>query len=267
MSTLTLAFPTPRLVSADLLKLRKRRGLIVVTGLITIAVVVVAYTVSELQHVSNSAEYGSVGGVVNLGHATGFLVLDVGVAAVIVAATAAVGDLEALVYRDLVVTGRSRLALYLSRIPAGLLFLLPFVVAAYAIAAVMSVAFAGHSPAPSASLLALTGAWVLLQATFSYVIAFGLACLMGSRSYTIGILLAWQLIFTPIILQSSSIGVVREFIPGAALGHFAPAGLGKSAQKTIPNVPMSTAAVAAVLLTWAVVTLAAGARRDTTRDA
>jgi hypothetical protein len=90
---------------------------------------------------------------------------------------------------------------------------------------------------------------------------------MGSRTYTIGILLAWQLIFTPIIVQASSIGVVRELMPGAALGHFAPAGLGKSAQKTIPSVPMSTAAVAAVLLAWAVVALAAGARRDTTRDA
>jgi hypothetical protein len=195
------------------------------------------------------------------------LLLAVGVAAAIAPATAAVGDLEALVYRDLVVTGRSRLALYLSRIPAGLLFLLPFVVGAYAIAAVMSVAFAGPNPAPSASLLALTGAWVLLQATFYYLIAFGLACLMGSRTYTIGILLAWQLIFTPIIVQASSIGVVRELMPGAALGHFAPAGLGKSAQKTIPSVPMSTAAVAAVLLAWAVVALAAGARRDTTRDA
>jgi hypothetical protein len=267
MSTLTLALPTPRLVSADLLKLRKRRGLIVVTGLITIGVAVLAYTISELQHLSNSAKYGSVGGIVNLGHATGFLLSMFGFVAAIVAATAAVGDLAALVYRDLVVTGRSRLALYLSRIPAGLLFLLPFVVAAYAIVAVMSVALAGRNPTPSASLLSLTGAWVLLQATFYYLSAFGLACLIGSRSYAIVILLAWQLVFTPIIVQSSSIGVVREFIPGAALGHFAPAGLGKSAQKTIPNVPMSTAAVAAVLLTWAVVTLAAGARRDTTRDA
>lgn len=267
MSTLTLAVPTPRLVSADLLKLRKRRGLIAATGLITIAVVVVAYTISELQHVSNSAKYGPVGGVVNLGHATGFLLPMVGVAAAIVAATAAVGDLGALVYRDLVVTGRSRLALYLSRLPAGLLFLLPFVVVAYAVVAVMSVGFAGHNPAPSASLLALTGAWVLLQATFYFVVAFGLACLIGSRSYTIGILLAWQLVFTPIIVQASSIGVVREFIPDAALGHFAPAGLGKSAQKMVPDVPMSTAAVAAVLLTWVVVVLGAGARRDTTRDA
>jgi DNA-binding NarL/FixJ family response regulator len=34
MSSLAHAFPTPRLFSADLLKLRKRRGLLVVTGLL-----------------------------------------------------------------------------------------------------------------------------------------------------------------------------------------------------------------------------------------
>jgi hypothetical protein len=58
---------------------------------------------------------------------------------VIIGAVAGAGDLEADVYRDLVVTGRSRLALYASRIPGGLAFLLPFVVTAYALAAVAAV--------------------------------------------------------------------------------------------------------------------------------
>lgn len=266
MSTLALALPTPRLVSADLLKLRRRRGLVAVTGLLTAGAVVVMYSVMEIMHLSNSAKHGPAGGIANLGHGAALVALLGAVAAAIVASTAAAGDLDTLVYRDLVVTGRSRLALYLSRIPAGLLFLLPFVAAAYALAAAATVGFAGSNPAPSASLLAATGAWSVLQVTFYYLLAFGLACLLGSRSYTIGILLAWRLAITPLIASISSLGIVRELVPGVGLQHLAPAGLGGSV-RMMPVVPISIAATAAVLVVWAVVALAAGARRDMTRDA
>ena len=50
MNTLALSLPTPRLFSADLLKLRKRRGLLVVTGLLTIGTVLIANAVSETLH-------------------------------------------------------------------------------------------------------------------------------------------------------------------------------------------------------------------------
>src|SRR5205085_5585102 len=103
------------------------------------------------------------------------------------------------VYRELVVTGRSRLALYASRVPAGLAFLLPFVGAAYGVAAVACVAFAGGRPVPTVHLLVTTGLWATLEVTFYYLLAVGIACLVGSRSYTIGILLAWRLALTPIL--------------------------------------------------------------------
>jgi hypothetical protein len=266
MNTLALSLPTPRLVSADLLKLTRRRGLAAVTALLTVGAVVVTYIVMEVMHLSNAAKHGPAGGIANLGHGAALLALLGAVAAAIVASTAAAGDLDTLVYRDLVVTGRSRLALYLSRIPAGLLFLLPFVAAAYAVAAVTTVGFAGSHPAPSASLLATTGAWSLLQVTFYYLLAFGLACLLGSRSYTIGILLAWRLALTPLIASISSLGVVRELVPGVGLQHLAPAALGDSV-RMMPVVPISIAATAAVLVVWAAAALVAGARRDTTRDA
>jgi ABC-type transport system involved in multi-copper enzyme maturation permease subunit len=266
MSTLAHAFPTRALVLADLLKLRRRRGLVALTSLLTVGAVAITYGVLELLHVLDPSKYGPAGGVTNLGHLA-FLVSTVGaVAAAIVASAAGAGDLDSGVYRELVVTGRSRLALYLSRIPAGLSFLLAFVATAYALTAVAALLFAGNLPAPSASLLVTAGLWALLEATFYYLLAFGVACVLGSRSYTIGIVLAWRLALTPLLASISALGIVRELVPGVALQNLTPAALGHAARQG-PIIPMSLAAIAAVLVLWTLVAVVAGAWRDTTRDA
>ena len=265
MSTIAFA-PDRNLVAADLLKLRRRRGLVAVTVLLTAAATTITYGIIELLHVASPATHGPAGGIVNLGHGT-WVVLTLGaVAAAIVGSMAGSGDLEAGVYRDLVVTGRSRLALYRSRLWSGLAFLLPLVAAGYAIAAVASVVFAGANPLPSVSLLVTTGLWAVLQVTFYYLLAFGIACVVGSRSYTIGILLAFRLALTPILASISALGIVRELVPGVAMQALTPAALGNSAQPG-PIIAMSTAAIAAVLVVWAVAAVAAGAWRDTRRDA
>jgi hypothetical protein len=115
----TIPLPAPRLVGADLLKLRRRRGLAVVIGLLTVAAVLITYGVMEMLHLIDSTKHGPAGGIANLGHGTFVVAALGGVAAAIVGGSAGAGDLEAGVYRELVVTGRSRLSLYLSRIPAG----------------------------------------------------------------------------------------------------------------------------------------------------
>jgi hypothetical protein len=51
----------------------------------------------------------------------------------VLGATAGTTDLTEGVFRNLVITGRSRLALYLARIPAGLAILLPLIAAAFAV--------------------------------------------------------------------------------------------------------------------------------------
>jgi len=262
----TLALPPPRLIGADVLKLRKRRGLVAVTSLLTVAAVVLTYAVIELLHVADPAKHGPAGGVANLGHGA-FLVSMLGaVAAAIVGSTVGAGDSDAGVYHDLVVTGRSRVSLYLSRIPAGLMFLLPFVALAYAVAAVTTVVFAGGLPLASVQLMVESGLWALLQVSFYYLLAVAIACLIGSRSYTIGILLAWRLALTPLLASISALGIVRELVPGVALERLAPAGLGDSVRQG-PHVGMSTAAVAAVLIVWAVAAVVLGGWRDSTRDA
>lgn len=264
MSTLALSIRAP-LVSADVLKLRKRRGLVAVVALLTVGAILISDTVIELLHLYDSKAHGPAGGVTMLGHQA-FTVGALGVvAAAIVGATAGAGDLDAGVYRDLAVTGRSRLALYVARIPAGLLFLLPFVAAAYVLEAEVSMAFAGAHPKPSVHLLVVTGAWTLLKVVVSYLLAVGIASFLGSRAYTIGILLAWTLAVTPLLASIAALGWVRKLVPGVAIDALMPAALGDSARQGTA-IPMSTAAVAAVLIVWAVAALAAGAVRDVTRD-
>ena len=265
MSTLAVS-PSRSLVSADLLKLRKRRGLVAVVSLMTVGATAITYGVMELLHVANPAKHGPAGGVVNLGHGAWVVAALGSVAATLVASSAGAGDLDAGVYRDLVVTGRSRLALFASRVPGGLAFLLPLVAAGYTVAAVATVVFADSRPAPGMHLLVTTGLWALLEVTFYYLLTLAVACLIGSRSYTIGIVLAWRLALTPILASISALGIVRELVPGVALQNLAPAALGDSVRQG-PQVPMSVAAIAAVLIVWTVVALAAGAWRDTRRDA
>ena len=56
MSTLAHTLPTPRLVSADVLKLRKRRGLAAVVALMTVGTVIIANAVIELMHLSREGD-------------------------------------------------------------------------------------------------------------------------------------------------------------------------------------------------------------------
>ncbi|HET8894341.1 MAG TPA: hypothetical protein VFM96_09625 [Gaiellaceae bacterium] len=260
------ALPTPRLVGADLLKLRKRRGLVAVVSLLAIGSIVITYGVMEILHLVNSVKHGPAGGIQNLGHGTFVVAALGGVAAVIVGTSAGVGDLDAGVYRDLAVTGRSRMSLFLSRIPAGLIFVVPFVAVGYALASIASVAFAGSLPSPSVHLLAVGGLWALLEVTFYYVLSLALSTLLGSRSYTIGTVLAFRLAITPLLASISALGIVRELLPGVAMQNLAPAAFGGSIRQG-PAVGMSLAATAAVLIVWTAVALALGAWRDTTRDA
>jgi ABC-type transport system involved in multi-copper enzyme maturation permease subunit len=262
----TLALPLPRLVAADLLKLRRRRGLAIVVGLLTVGAVFITYAVMEILHTIDSTKHGPAGGIQNLGHGMFLVAALGGVAAAIVGASAGAGDLDAGVYRELVVTGRSRLSLYLSRIPAGLAFLLPFVAAAYGLAAVAAVVFTNSQPMPGVRLMALGGLWAVLEVTFYYLLSLAIASLLASRSYTIGIVLAWRMAITPLLASISALGIVRELIPGVAMQTLQPAAFGDAARQG-PLIGMSVAAIAVVLVVWTAAALVFGAWRDTTRDA
>jgi hypothetical protein len=257
----------PRLAGAELLKLRKRRGLAVTTGLLTIGAMAITSTILIALHAANPAKHGPAGGVANLGHFVGLLSLLVPVAAILVGATAGAGDLGSGVFKELVVTGRSRLALFAARIPGGLAFLFSFVVAAYGIGLVTSFAFAGSLGTPSAGTAALALVWLLGVAAFFFTVALGMASLLGSRTTTIAVLLPFQLALSPILVGISILGWSREAFPLAAMQQLLPHPLAAGASVIKGSVAMSSTTSVLVLVAWSALALAVGAWRTTTRDA
>jgi len=194
----SISFPGPRLVRAEMLKLRKRRGLVVTTAVLTVGATSILYTILAAVHASDASKHGPAGGIANLGYGMLLISLLGGVAAILAGVLAGSGDLGAGVFRELVVTGRSRRALFNARIPGGLAFVLPFVAVAYAITAVVSVVAAGSLAAPSVGLLVSSGVWMLLTIAFWYAVALGVASLLGSSTTSLGILLAFKLALTPV---------------------------------------------------------------------
>jgi ABC-2 family transporter len=251
-----------RLISAEILKLRKRRGLMIACVLMTIGVIVVGNIVAIVLHAANPDKHGPAGGIDNLSGFTAALFLLGSIAAVLLGATAGAGDLNAGVFRELVVTGRSRIALFLARVPGGLVVLWALVLISYVITAVLAIAFAGDLTAPSAALIIKGGAWVLLATGFYFVVSLGLASVVGSRSTSIAVLLAFRLAVGPILTHVSYLGSAREAIPDPALERLTPAAFNAE-----PELHEALATAVALVLLWIVVSLAVGAWRTQTRDA
>ncbi len=253
----------PGLVGAELLKLRKRRGLVLSTVALTVVPMIIAYTVLLILHAANAAKHGPAGGLANFSGSMDLLSQLSIVAAILVGSTLGAADLGSGVFRELVVTGRSRLALFAARVPAGLGLLLPFVGAAFAVTATASTVFAGSSEVPGAAMLVASAAWLGLVTGLALVLALGVSSALGSRGTTIGILLGWQLIVMPLALQIGVFGSLREGLVEAATERLEPARLFEGGA----IVPMSLAAAVLVIAAWTVVPLAVGAWRTCTRDA
>jgi hypothetical protein len=270
-TTATVEFPRahrrairgPRLVKAELLKLRKRRGVFLATFALTILPMVVAYIVLVALHAAEPAKHGPAGGLENFSGSTYLLTQLAAVAAILIGSTAGAADLRAGVFRELVITGRSRLALFAARVPAALGLAIGAACAGYAVTAVSSTALAGSLEAPPIGLLVESAAWLALLVGLALVLALGVASAIGSRGTTIGIVLGWHLVVMPFLLQIGSLGSLRELLPVAATESLAPAALFDGS----PTVPMSVAGVIAVLAAWTFVPLAVGAWRTSTRDA
>ena len=255
-----------RLVRAELLKLRKRRGLVATTAILTVGAVVLLFGVGVGLHTANPARHEPAGGATSLRDVIILITLLGSVAAILVGCTAGAGDLRAGVFRELVVTGRSRLALFGARVPGGLAFLLFFVSIAYAITAVAAVVFANRFPLPSASLIVTGGLWLIVPISFWFIVSLGLASLLGSRTTPVVILLAFNLVLSPLLSRLTWLGTGRDVFPDGVLDRLTPHILVVAGRHNdLP--PMSAGAAALVLLAWVGVSLAVGAWRTCTRDA
>jgi hypothetical protein len=253
----------PRLVNAELLKLRKRRGLVLVTFALTVLPMIIAYVVLVALHAAEPAKHGPAGGLDNLSGSL-YLLAQLGVvAAILIGATAGAGDIGSGVFRELVVTGRSRFALFAARLPAALALTIAAVWAGFALTALASIVFAGSLEAPGGVLLVEGACWLTLVVALALVLALGLSSALGSRGITIGVVLGLELAVMPALAQINTLGSLRELLPVVATDALAPSALfdGEVA------VPTSVSVALVVVAAWTLVPLAAGASRTCKRDA
>ena len=270
--------PPAALIDAKLLELRKRRALMIVTVAFTIALPVIFYVIRLLYHLSSPARYAPAGApdafatVVALMAEFGFI------AAGPIGATVGTTDLTDGMFRHLVITGRSRLALYLARIPAGLAVLLSLAAAGFTVACLVTAFLGGPHPAgavtPSAAQMAAAGLWLELGLVVGFAAGLGLGSLMGQRTVPIVILIVLQLIITPALInhalphfvngQRVIVGVAMAQLKPSALAAGHGVGLGNGNALNIP--PMPTWAMITVITGWIVAWAAIGAWRMATRD-
>jgi hypothetical protein len=260
------ALPNGRLVAAEILKLRKRRGLMIAASLLTVGIVLTVNVVLVILHAVNPDHHGPAGGTENLGGATDAIAFLGAAVGVLLGATAGTGDVSAGVFRELVVTGRSRVSLFLARIPGGLAVLYTLVLACFVISAIVAVGFAASLRTPGAGLLVQTALWLFLQTGFYFLISLGAASLIGSRATTIAILLAFHLAAEPILLSIGFLGGSRQALPAPALERFTPHGIAESVDG-VSSVHASLGTAIVVLAAWLAVTLGGGAWRTRSRDA
>jgi CheY-like chemotaxis protein len=248
-------------IGAEVLKLRRNRGLVGFTALLTVGVVVVIMGYLQIRHASNPAKYASAGGLDGFDHAVRALgAFFAPLAAILIGTEAGTADLSSGVFRDLVATGRPRIALFFVRAPAAVALTLAFTASAFLLATAATFLFAGSQATPSLALVVESAGKIALASTILAVLAVGVGSLTGSRALTLTAVIGWQFVVTELLLNVSSLGAARDGLLSAALMQVIPI-------KARPDVTMATGVAIVVMLAWMVVPLAVGAWRTRTQDA
>ncbi len=254
-----------RLINAEFMKLRKRRGLSWGSLFLIVGIPFIIFLILEILHLADAAKHGPPGGQGAFGNWLQGLFSGGVVAAMIIGAIAGTADVSSGVFRDLVATGRSRWQLFIARVPGALMMLLPIVTLGFVLIMIINLAFTGSNPIPGSSHIAQGYGWLLLGTGFALIIALGLASLIGSRAASIGVLLGWQLVASPLLLQVRSLGAARQALYTSALARLNPVPTveGPGAR----TVTHSVIVAALVLVAWILVMLGLGAWRTARRDA
>jgi len=256
-----------RMVGADFLKLRKRRGTLIWAVVLTLLPLLLFFIIRAAQHSSNPVEHGPAGGIAGYTDAVRILALFFGpLAAIMIGTDGGAGDIAAGVFRDLVVTGRSRVALFASRVPAALGLCWLVIGCGYLVLLIGTLAFAEGSPNPSTSLLVNGLLFSLLSTGVICVIAVGFASLTASRPAALTVLIGWQLVASPVLANISSLGSSRKLVLSQAIIHFSPVNVGDSRGRGA-TVTMGSGTAILVMAVWTAVFLALGAWRTNTMDA
>jgi hypothetical protein len=122
------------MIATRFMELRKRRGLMIALIVVNIGIPTIFLTIRLLAHAFDPKSYGPAGGYsIYTGLVAGVMYVFGFIVAATLGCTAGSVDLSEGMFRHLVVTGRSRLSLYLARIPAGLAIVAPLVAVGFTI--------------------------------------------------------------------------------------------------------------------------------------
>ncbi len=126
--------PTFAMIVSRFNELRRRRGLMTALVLVTVGIPTVFLVIRLILHAVAPNSYGPAGGYnVYTALVSGILYTFGFIVAATLGCTAGSIDLSEGMFRHLVVTGRSRLALYLARIPAGLAIIVSLVAVGFTV--------------------------------------------------------------------------------------------------------------------------------------
>jgi ABC-type transport system involved in multi-copper enzyme maturation permease subunit len=250
-----------QMLGAELLKLRRNRAILGFAFVLSVVVVLFYFGYNAIEHASNPAQYLPAGGMDHFERAVRVLGLYFGgLTAVLIGSEAGTADVSSGVFRDLVATGRSRLSLFFVRAPAAIILTLAFNGLGFLVTIAATFGFAGSLPTPSISLILESAAWIMLCNAMLAAVAVGLGSVTGSRAVTLTAVIGWQAIATQLLLNTSSLGSVRDGLLTPALGQLSPFDLGL-------GVTMATGVALAVLAGWLIVPAALGAWRTKSQDA
>jgi ABC-2 family transporter protein len=254
-----------RLVGAEFLKLRRRLGLVSLTLGLTVVPALIMLVVT------GDGGDGR-GGMRSFADQFGVVAMLTVICGILVGATVATADVASGVFRDLVVTGRSRLDLYAARVPAGLALVLLAAAAGFALVVATAHLSAGTIPdwrerfgtmAPETGVLVEAGLWLALVGAVSFALAVGVASVVGSPGPSIAVLLGLWLVVTPLVQSFDPDGWLFQSLVISGLDRVMPESLRMGDAAT----EMSLAAGIAALIAWTSIPLVAGAWRTMTRDA
>jgi hypothetical protein len=126
--------PSGAMIATRFMELRKRRGLMIALILVTVGIPSLFLVVRLVLHAVSPKTYGPAGGYDIYTALTAGVLYTFGfIMAATLGCSAGSVDLSEGMFRHLVVTGRSRLALYLARIPAGLAIIVPLVAIGFSV--------------------------------------------------------------------------------------------------------------------------------------
>ncbi len=252
-----------QMITADFLKIRKRRGNVTVALLLACGPTAVFFVVRAAQHASMPLQQLAAGGV------SGFddtmrsgpgLSSFVALAGILIGVDAGACDLASGVFRDLVLTGRSRVAMFATRIPAALALTGLVTTAAYVTVMVAVAVFAGGTAIPSPAQLLDGYGYYLFSACAVALVALGLVALLASRAAALAVLVGLHLIASPIIANDASLGAARNLLLSQAIGRLSPV-------QSLGQEGMTLTVALLVIAGWVASTLFLGAWRTKTMDA